>query len=57
MKCIECKTKNILEANYCKKCHHEFTKKEKKKARSHSLIGILETKDKIEAMVNFKDQV
>ena len=32
MKCKNCKTENILKADYCKNCGHQFTENEKKKA-------------------------
>ncbi len=46
MKCIDCKTKNINDANYCINCCHNFTEKEKKDAHNKTFIGILEKIEK-----------
>lgn len=43
MKCVDCKTKNINDANYCINCCHQFTEEEKKKARKRTLVGLIET--------------
>ncbi len=43
MKCIDCKTKNINDANYCIKCCHKFTEEEQKKAKKKTIVGIIES--------------
>lgn len=46
MKCPDCKTKNIPDANYCYKCCHNFTEQEKENAYNKTIFGLL---DKIKA--------
>lgn len=50
MKCVKCKTDNIINANYCKNCGYEFSKKEKKKAKRWTLAWFLEIIDKIKSI-------
>lgn len=42
MKCPDCQTKNINDANYCKKCCHSFTEEEKEIAYSKTIYGKIE---------------
>lgn len=42
MKCSKCKCKNIIGANYCKKCGEKFSEEEKKGARRKTWVGKLE---------------
>ena len=42
MKCKNCKTENILKADYCKACGSPFTQEEKDKAYNRTLFGIID---------------
>ena len=47
MKCVKCKTKNIIKASFCKKCGYKFSDLEKKTARKKTLIGKIEFLEKL----------
>lgn len=51
MRCIKCRTVNIHNANYCKKCAYEFSEKEQLAAEKWTFIGI------IKRLENFKEKV
>ncbi len=38
MKCPKCNTKNIIKANYCKKCKYHFTSEEQEKAYNKTVF-------------------
>jgi len=42
MKCINCKTENIMKADYCKACGRQFTPQEKEAAYNKTLFGIID---------------
>lgn len=42
MKCKKCKTDNINQANYCKRCGNKFTDEEKKEAHKWTFVWFLE---------------
>lgn len=50
MKCIKCLTKNIDQANYCKKCGYEFNDKEREIASRWTPVWVLK---KIESFSSF----
>ncbi len=54
MKCIDCKTKNINDANYCTNCCHQFSEKEKQKAHNKTFIGLIENVEKAYNICSFK---
>ncbi len=56
MKCIKCLTKNINQANYCKKCGYEFSDEERKVAEKWTLVWVLKKCEKGISVVtgNFK---
>ncbi len=54
MKCTNCKTENLLKANYCKNCGQAFTQEEKDTAKKNSVVGKLE---KAEEMKGKADKV
>ena len=41
MKCIKCRTVNIHNANYCKKCAYQFSENEQKAAEKWTFVGFL----------------
>lgn len=45
MKCSQCKTENVIHANYCKNCGHPFFEKDREETLSKTIYGTL---DKIE---------
>lgn len=47
MTCKKCNTENLLKAAYCHHCGNPFTEQEKEEARKKSLVGMLETADKV----------
>ncbi len=53
MKCKNCKTENILKADYCKGCGHQFTEKEKKKAYNRTIFGIIDNIGKVKSYITF----
>lgn len=53
MKCPDCKTKNINDANYCINCCHKFTESELKLSRSKSLVGLFDKIDKINKVKDY----
>lgn len=55
MNCPDCKTKNITDANYCKKCCHNFTEKEKETAYKKTLFGFLDMIEEKYNKYTFKD--
>ena len=38
MKCPKCSTKNIIKANYCKKCKYQFSEEEREKAYNKTIF-------------------
>ena len=54
MKCSQCGENNIVSASYCEKCGASFTKEEKKKARSKTLVGRLEKIENIYEICTLK---
>ena len=54
MKCIKCRTVNVHNANYCKKCAYEFSEKEQEAAEKWTFIGIIKRIEKIKANVMFE---
>ena len=53
MKCKNCKTDNILKADYCKACGHQFTEKEKQKAYNKTVFGIIDKILSIKSHITF----
>ena len=53
MKCKNCKTENILKADYCKGCGHQFTEKEKKKAYSRTVFGLIDNILNLKSYITF----
>lgn len=53
MKCKNCKTENILKADFCKGCGHQFTEKEKQKAYNRTLFGIIDKISSIKSYITF----
>ena len=51
MKCIKCGTKNIHNANFCKKCAYEFSLAEQKAAEKWTIIGM------VKRIEDFKDKI
>lgn len=51
MKCIKCKTVNVHNANYCKKCANQFSEKEQEAAEKWTFIGI------VKRLENFKEKI
>lgn len=47
MKCIKCKTVNVHNANYCKKCAYHFSEIEQEAAEKRTFIGFLKKIEKI----------
>lgn len=47
MKCIKCLTKNINQANYCKKCGYKFSDKEREAASRWTLVWCIKKAEKI----------
>ena len=47
MICKNCNSHNLLKASYCHNCGTAFTQEEKDAARKKTLVGTLETADKI----------
>ena len=54
MKCIKCRTVNVHNANYCKKCAYEFSSQEQEAAEKRTFIGFLKRIDKIKSNVMFE---
>ncbi len=54
MKCIKCKTDNVHNANYCKKCAYEFSEKEQEAAESKTFVGFLKKLEKIKDVVSLE---
>lgn len=53
MKCNNCKTENIMKADYCKACGHQFTEKEKKKAYNRTVFGIIDNVLNLKSYITF----
>jgi len=53
MKCKNCKTENIMKADYCKACGHQFTEKEKKKAYNRTVFGIIDNVLNLKSYITF----
>lgn len=53
MKCIKCRTVNVHNANYCKKCAYEFSEKEQEAAEKWTFIGIIKRFEKFKEKVTF----
>ncbi len=53
MKCIKCGTKNVHNANYCKKCAYEFSLNEQKAAEKWTFIGIVKRIEEVKEKVTF----
>ena len=53
MKCIKCGTKNVHNANYCKKCAYEFSLVEQKAAEKWTLIGIVKRIEDLKEKITF----
>lgn len=53
MKCKNCKTENILKADYCKNCGHQFTENEKKKAYNRTVFGIIDNILNLKSYITF----
>ena len=52
MKCKNCKTENIMKADFCKACGHQFTEKEKKKAYNKTAFGVIDNILKIKSYIS-----
>ncbi len=53
MKCKNCKTENILKADYCKSCGYKFSEKEKKKAYNRTVFGIIDNVLNLKSYITF----
>ena len=53
MKCKNCKTENILKADYCKNCGQQFTESEKKKAYNRTVFGIIDNILNLKSYITF----
>lgn len=53
MKCKNCKTENILKADYCKACGNQFTEKEKKKAYNRTVFGLIDNILNLKSYITF----
>lgn len=53
MKCIKCRTVNVHNANYCKKCAYHFSEDEQKAAEKLTFVGFLKGIEKIKKYVTF----
>ena len=53
MKCIKCGTKNVHNANYCKKCSYEFSLEEQKAAEKWTFIGIVKRIEELKEKITF----
>ncbi len=51
MKCIKCRTVNVHNANYCKKCAYKFSKKEQQAAEKWTLVGFIKRLEKIKKVI------
>lgn len=51
MKCIKCRTVNIHNANYCKKCAYQFSENEQKAAEKWTFVGFLKFLEKIKKYI------
>ncbi len=51
MKCIKCKTDNVHNANYCKKCAYHFSEEEQKAAESITFVGYLKKFENIKKKI------
>lgn len=53
MKCKNCKTENIMKADYCKACGYQFAEKEKKKAYNRTIFGLIDNILNIKSYITF----
>lgn len=53
MKCIKCRTINVHNANYCKKCAYKFSKQEQEAAEKWTFIGMLKRYEKFKKNIKF----
>ena len=53
MKCIKCRTNNVHNANYCKKCAYKFSEEEQKAAEKWTFVGFLKFFEKVKKYVTF----
>ena len=53
MKCKNCKTENIMKADYCKACGHQFTEKEKKKSYNRTVFGLVDNILNLKSYITF----
>lgn len=53
MKCIKCGTKNVHNANYCKKCAYEFSIEEQKAAEKWTFIGVIKRVEDLKEKITF----
>lgn len=53
MKCKNCKTENIMKADYCKACGYQFTEKEKKRAYNRTVFGIIDNVLNLKSYITF----
>lgn len=53
MKCIKCKTINVHNANYCKKCANQFSEIEQAAAEKWTIIGIIKRLENLKEKVTF----
>lgn len=51
MKCIKCKTVNVHNANYCKKCAYHFSEAEQKAAEKWTIVGLFKLLEKVKKVI------
>lgn len=52
MKCGKCKSVNVHNANYCKKCAYHFTKADQETAEKKTFVGFLKKVEKIKSYID-----